>query len=133
MVKNSTVNLNDIPNLAMKIANSVKGGEIFGLVGPLGSGKTTFTQILAKNLKVSTKVTSPTFVIMNQHFGKTKKLKNFWFLHLDLYRIKSFNDIKTLGLTEIWGSPKTVTVIEWANKIKKHLPKKTRLLFFSGK
>jgi tRNA A37 threonylcarbamoyladenosine biosynthesis protein TsaE len=50
---------------------------------------------------------------------------------MDLYRTKTFREVKALGITEIWGKPNVVTVIEWADKIKAHLPKKTIHINFS--
>jgi tRNA A37 threonylcarbamoyladenosine biosynthesis protein TsaE len=37
-----------------------------------------------------------------------------------------------LGLLEVWGRPDTVTVIEWADKIKKYLPKKSKIIRFGN-
>jgi tRNA threonylcarbamoyladenosine biosynthesis protein TsaE len=132
MSKNYTLNLKAIPQISKNIAGKLKGGEVLGLIGPLGSGKTTFTQALAKQLKVKHRVTSPTFIIMNifpavlPHNKKRVSL-----LHLDLYRTRGIREIDALGLSQIWGRPDTVTVIEWANKIKKFLPEKTWLLNFN--
>jgi tRNA threonylcarbamoyladenosine biosynthesis protein TsaE len=99
------------------------------LIGPLGSGKTTFSQALAKELKVKDVVSSPTFVIMNQYRGRLGK-KAAHLLHLDLYRTKSLKEVKALGLMEMWGQPDTVTIIEWADKIKKILPKNSIFIKF---
>ncbi len=109
-------------NLAKNLAKQLKGGEILALVGPLGSGKTTFTKALAKQLKVKDTVSSPTFVIMNHYRARLNK-QPLRLFHLDLYRTKNLREVKALGLMEIWGRPGTVTVIEWADKIKKILPK----------
>lgn len=109
----------------------LKGGEILALVGPLGSGKTTFVKALGKALKIKHKITSPTFTlihIFSANLPLTKK--PVYFYHLDLYRTKNFREIKTLGLEEFWNKPETVTVIEWADKIKNHLPPKTKILTF---
>jgi tRNA threonylcarbamoyladenosine biosynthesis protein TsaE len=118
-------------DLAKKIAHQLKGGEILALIGPLGSGKTTFTKTLAKQLKVRHKVTSPTFTLMHPFEAKLLNKKTVTLYHLDLYRTKNFREVKALGITEWWGKPTTVTVIEWADKIKKHLPKKTIFIYFS--
>jgi tRNA threonylcarbamoyladenosine biosynthesis protein TsaE len=114
---------------AKKIAPSIEGGEIIALIGELGSGKTTFTKALGKELKIRQNIPSPTFVIMQEfRTGKVSKSNpkaKIVMYHLDLYRTKSFAEVKSLGITEWWGHPQTLTVIEWAEKIKGHLPNNT--------
>lgn len=124
--------LNSLPKKAAEISKILKGGEVLALFGNLGAGKTTFTQYLAKHLGIKVRVTSPTFVLMNAFPAKLpKSKKNIILLHLDLYRIKNFKEAKALGITEMWQRPDTVTVIEWADKIEKHLPPKTWKLKFN--
>ena len=67
------IKLSQVNSEAVKIAKKLKGGEILALSGTLGSGKTSFTKALAKELGVSRTVTSPTFVLMQQYKGR-----NFW-------------------------------------------------------
>jgi tRNA threonylcarbamoyladenosine biosynthesis protein TsaE len=110
---------------AAKIAKTISGGEVIGLIGELGSGKTTFTKALGKALGVRQTIPSPSFIMM-QEFKANGGLTLY---HLDLYRTKSFAEVKSLGITQWWGHPKTVTVIEWADKIAKHLPKNTQLIY----
>ena len=125
--------LSGIKDLAKKVATSLKGGEIFALVGTLGAGKTTFVQALGKELKLKHKITSPTFTLMHNFEVKIPDLQNKVFLyHLDLYRTKNFKEVRALGLTETWGRPDTITIIEWADKIKKHLPIKTQIIKFEN-
>ena len=124
------ITLNQIPSAAKQIAKSIKGGEIFALIGPLGSGKTTFAQSLGKELKIRQKITSPTFILLQAFPFKLKHKKEVWFYHLDLYRTKIFKEVKALGLLEVWGRPDTVMLIEWADKIKKHLPEKSTIIKF---
>ena len=126
------IKLNDIKTLAKDLAKTLKGGEILALNGPLGSGKTTFTQALGRELKIKHKITSPTFALLHSFPAKLKFGKKIMLHHLDLYRTKNFRECKALGLTEFWGQPQTVTVIEWADKIYKHLPKKTITIEFLG-
>lgn len=132
MTRFTNKKLDDIPKLALKIAKTLKGGETLALIGPLGAGKTTFTQLLAKALGVKTHVTSPTFIIMNRYRAKLPKLQTpIHLYHLDLYRTKDIHEVNALGLMHIWGQPNTITVIEWADKIKAHLPKHSIVITFT--
>lgn len=129
-IKIST-DLNNIPELAKNVAQNIKGGEIFALFGNLGAGKTTFVKAVAKELKIRKKITSPTFIIMNMFKGKVKN-KTLIFFHLDLYRTKNFKEIQSLGIQDFWGKKNTVSFIEWADKIKKYLPKNTTIIKFKS-
>lgn len=116
--------------LGEKIANNLKGGEVLCLYGELGSGKTTFVQGLAKGLGIKKRVLSPTFVMIRQYeIRKTQNVLRIAshvsrFYHVDLYRVENEKDVKGLGLEEIWSDPENIVAIEWAEKIKKILPKK---------
>ena len=94
---------------------------VLALQGDLGSGKTTFTQGLAKFLKIKGRVNSPTFVVM-------KRFGNFY--HFDCYRLNKPEEILELGWGEIINNPKNIVVVEWPEKIKKFLPKNTHFLKF---
>lgn len=131
MKKHYFIALAEIPTFAKKVAHELRGGEVLALVGDLGSGKTSFVKHLAKTLKIKDKVTSPTFVLMNVFLGRLpKNQKSVTLFHLDLYRTKNFKEIKALGLAELWQKKDVVTVIEWADKIKQHLPGKAWILNF---
>lgn len=91
-----------------------KAALIIGLEGELGSGKTTFIKAFAKGLGIKKRLTSPTFVLM-------KNYRNFY--HIDCYRIKNYKDVLALDFKEIISNPKNIVTIEWAEKIKKILPK----------
>lgn len=123
--------LNGIPAVAKTLAHKLQGGEVLALIGELGSGKTTFAQALAKHLKVKSRITSPTFVLMNVFKGSLpKNNKKILLCHLDLYRTKNIKEVKALGLTELWGEKNVVVLIEWADKIKKYLPPQTLTIHF---
>ncbi len=125
--------LSQVKKFAQTQAKQLRGSEIIALIGDLGSGKTTFTQNLAKALGVKQKVLSPTFIVL-QEFPtklKTKTGQPVILAHLDLYRTKNFTELKALGLNQIWGQPQTVTVIEWADKIKRYLPPSTIYLYLT--
>ena len=137
-----TVNLSEIKSLSKKLARQIKGGEIFGLMGPLGAGKTTLVKAVGKELKIRHNIPSPTFILLQAFEARlahreprrasTKTKKKLLFYHLDLYRTKNFREVKNLGVLEFWGKPNTVTFIEWADKIKKYLPEKTRIIKFKN-
>ena len=91
-----------------------KGALIIGLEGELGSGKTRFVQGFAKGLGIRKRLTSPTFVLM-------KKYKNLY--HLDCYRLNKPKDLLDLDFKEIISNPKNIVLIEWAEKVRRILPK----------
>ncbi len=118
--------IDELPVLAKKLAGDIKGGEVFGLVGNLGAGKTTFVKLIASELRVKSTVTSPTFVIMTTHSGLLVGSENVIELHhLDVYRLKHPSEFLQLGIAELFNDPKAVIFIEWADKVKHALPKST--------
>lgn len=94
-----------------KLGRSLKQGDIVLLAGELGSGKTTFTQGVARGLGVdeSIPVRSPTYTIIHEYAGALPVR------HVDLYRIGSVDDLDTVGLFDAGFDG--VTVIEWADKL----------------
>jgi tRNA threonylcarbamoyladenosine biosynthesis protein TsaE len=110
----TTASAKQTQKLGQLLAEELKPGQIICLSGELGSGKTTFTQGLLKGLKIKGPYTSPTFVIM-------KKYKNNIF-HFDAYRV-SKKDILNLGWKEIVAEKNNVIIVEWADRIKKIIPK----------
>jgi tRNA threonylcarbamoyladenosine biosynthesis protein TsaE len=105
-----------------------KTALVLGLQGELGGGKTTFLQGVAKGLGIKEKILSPTFVMMKR-FGIPKgNFQNFF--HFDCYRIQGSKDLSALGVEKIIANPKNIIAIEWAEKIKDILPKKTIWLKF---
>ncbi|MBI2451116.1 MAG: tRNA (adenosine(37)-N6)-threonylcarbamoyltransferase complex ATPase subunit type 1 TsaE [Parcubacteria group bacterium] len=93
--------------------------RVIALEGNLGSGKTIFTQGLAKGLKVKGRVLSPTFILMRPHqLGKFQGC----FYHIDSYRLKGETDLLNLDFETIFKEPKNIIVIEWPGRVKKILP-----------
>jgi len=100
----------------LRMRGKTKNALVFGLVGNLGAGKTTFIQAFARGMGIKKRLTSPTFVLM-------KKYGNLY--HLDCYRIKNSRDILAIGFKEIICNPQNFVFIEWAEKIKRILPQGT--------
>ena len=118
--QNNIYSLEEVKKLASGIAKTLEGGEVIALFGDLGSGKTTFTQFLAKALGVKKRVPSPTFVVMRVY--DDLNLRDVSLHHYDFYRLDSLEEIRDLGVEEDFKDPKTICVIEWAEKAKELLP-----------
>jgi len=117
-------------NFAKKFSKNLTGGLVLGLIGNLGAGKTIFTKGIANGLGIKKNITSPTFVLMKIYQVKRHQLIKF-LIHIDAYRIKSANDLIAIGADEYYNRPDTITIIEWADKIKTILPKKTKFVNIS--
>jgi tRNA threonylcarbamoyladenosine biosynthesis protein TsaE len=102
------------------IGEALKEGAIVALIGELGAGKTSLTQGIARGLGIQEgyQITSPTFTLINEYPGRLN------LVHLDVYRLAGSADLPDLGYEEFIFS-KSVTVIEWAEKIRDVLPDKT--------
>ena len=105
--------------IGRKFAGKLKRGSVVALVGDLGSGKTVFTNGLAKGLGVRNAryVNSPTFVIIKEYKGKLP------LYHFDLYRLDKHTSLDEMNYEEYFYGD-GVTVIEWADKIRNLLPEK---------
>lgn len=102
--------------VARKLSHLLKKGDVIGLVGNLGSGKTTFIQGLAQGLGVRHTINSPSFVILKIYPQKTP------LHHFDLYRLRSLKDLEDIGY-EDFICDSGISVIEWADRAGQLLPK----------
>ena len=101
--------LDDTKKLAQKFAQLLKDGCFINLYGEIGAGKTAFVKLVAEALDVKEKVTSPSFVILNEYHTGSIPI-----YHFDLYRLEN-EGIKTIHdeLRE-YSEGKQVTFVEWA-------------------
>lgn len=119
--------LKELAHVARELAHKLQGGDVIALQGNLGAGKTTFTQLLAKELGIRNRVTSPTFVMMNLYAVRNKKsrLNGVRYLcHIDAYRIENAEGLRAIGAEEYIGKHDTITAIEWAERVKGIIPPK---------
>jgi tRNA threonylcarbamoyladenosine biosynthesis protein TsaE len=114
--------------LAEQLATELGGGEVIGLIGDLGTGKTTFTQYLAAALGVEDLITSPTFTIMQIYQADAGAIKRL--VHIDAYRLTGTEDVLSLGVEDYFADPATVTVIEWATRAMDILPSGSKIIHF---
>ena len=115
MIRARTRSPEDTKNLAAKLAELARAGDLLLLVGDLGAGKTTFTQGFAAALGISRQVTSPTFTLASEYHGR------LLLHHLDVFRIDQLAEVLDLGLPELLDSD-GVTLIEWGDVIRQALP-----------
>lgn len=111
--------------LGERLGARLERGAVVACTGELGAGKTCFLQGLARGLGVTSDVTSPTFVLINQYRGRLPVY------HLDAYRTGSLTELVDLGLEEMLDGD-GVTVIEWADKLQPLLPARTIRVHLSG-
>lgn len=113
--------------------NSANGPIFILLEGNLGAGKTTFTLGFLKYFGIKPAAASPTFVIAKHYKiiqkskGKSQNLKSKLksvrdlinnIYHIDAYRLRSKEDLKTIGFNEIKKQPRTVVLMEWPGNVK---------------
>ncbi len=97
--------------LARSLAAALEGGDVIGLEGGLGAGKTTFTRGAVHGLGVSedTAVTSPTFALLHQYEGRLP------IAHADFYRLADEVELEELGVDELLDEG-VVLFVEWGRK-----------------
>lgn len=111
-----------VVNAAMGAAGKKRAFLVF-LDGNLGTGKTAFAQKFGKLLGVKEKIHSPTFVFVREHAIGKKNLPYHALIHLDAYRLETKRDFDSLHLKDHLKNPKNIVCIEWADKIRRRLPK----------
>ena len=118
LISFKTQTAEDTIGLGKKIGRFLKKGDCIALEGTLAAGKTTITKGIAESLGIAETVSSPTFTIVSEYEG------NLHLYHIDVYRLDSEEDFIDLGAEEmLYGSG--VCIIEWSEKVRKALPKKT--------
>ena len=107
--------------LGYKIGKKLKKGDIIAMQGTLAAGKTTITKGIAQALDISEEITSPTFCLISEYYGKMP------LYHMDVYRLDGTEDFINLGVDDmLYGDG--VCIIELSEKIMDELPKNTIIL-----
>ena len=102
--------------LGEKLARSLpEHGVVIAMYGELGAGKTAFVRGLARGLEVDGAVTSPTFTIVNELYGKRD------LFHFDMYRLGSADELFDIGW-EDYLDRGGVCAVEWSENVREALP-----------
>ena len=116
--------VSETEELAASLAAIVQPGDVVGLSGHLGAGKTTFARGFVRALTHPTNdVPSPTFTLV-QTYDTAKG--SLW--HCDMYRLTKPDDALELGLDEAFAT--SICLIEWPERIGQLLPARRLLLSF---
>ena len=98
-------------------------GEVYGFVGEMASGKTTFIKGLLMGMEYNDMVNSPTFTLINEYHAIHKVI------HIDCYREDDINRWLDLGIFEYFSSD-SIVLIEWPEIISHILPETTKYINF---
>jgi len=93
----------------------MRPGDVVALSGDLGAGKTCFVQGAARALGVTSRVTSPSFILMREYAGDLSVV------HIDVYRLDHMQELVDIGFEELLD-PSRVVFIEWGDAVERMLP-----------
>lgn len=98
--------------VAKALGNTLVPGDVIGLEGALGAGKTTFARgaIRGMGVPTDTAVTSPTFALLHHYHGRLP------IAHADFYRLVDESELEELGLDELIDEG-AVLFVEWGAKL----------------
>jgi tRNA threonylcarbamoyladenosine biosynthesis protein TsaE len=109
--------------VGMRLGTLLEPGDVIGLIGDLGSGKTTLVQGISAGWGSLDTASSPTFILVNvyrKHVMRHDKIEVELFYHLDAYRLEGEQEAIDLDLDALINQGPLV--VEWANRIEKALP-----------
>ena len=96
----------------------LQAGDVVGMTGDLGAGKTTLSKSIAKGMGIEDHITSPTFTIVNEYEGLLP------LYHFDVYRISDEEEMHDIGYEEYFFG-KAACLVEWANLIPNLMPEES--------
>ena len=100
-------NEEETKEFGLKIGQEAVPGQVIGLIGDLGTGKTTLTKYIARGLGVEENISSPTFMIVREYHGGRMPL-----YHFDVYRIGDPEELFDIGADEYFDGD-GLCVVEW--------------------
>ncbi|OON92871.1 MAG: tRNA (adenosine(37)-N6)-threonylcarbamoyltransferase complex ATPase subunit type 1 TsaE [Candidatus Epulonipiscioides saccharophilum] len=121
----NSLNEKDTHDFAFNLAQSAKKGDIYCLIGDLGTGKTIFSKGFALGLDITEEVTSPTFNIVSVYDNGRIPL-----YHFDMYRIEDIEELYNIGFEEYFYGD-GVCLIEWANKVSNEIPTQAKWIYIT--
>jgi tRNA threonylcarbamoyladenosine biosynthesis protein TsaE len=117
-------------SIGKDFAKSILPGEVIGLKGNLGSGKTQFVKGVGEYFQVKDVINSPTFLIVNQYNGFIPGTnKEILINHFDLYRLRFKEELETIGFTD-YINGNSICIIEWCELAEEYLTNEFKEVHF---
>ena len=113
-------NLEDLDRAAAEFLKEIGNNTLIAFYAPMGSGKTTFTTAICRNLGVTDPVGSPTFAIVNEYMRADGEPM----YHFDFYRINKLSEAVEIGLYDYLDSG-YLCLMDWPENIEDLLPEET--------
>jgi len=92
------------------LAPHLEAGDVIGLIGDLGSGKTTLARGVIAGLGADDPAVSPTFILIREYRGRLPVF------HLDLYRLDEERELLKIGVPDILAGD-GVALVEWSPRL----------------
>lgn len=101
----------------MRLGELTKPGDLFLLAGDLGAGKTTLAKGIARGWGALDRVTSPSFVLINEY----RRADSLRLYHFDAFRLEGVSDAAGLGLGDLFQNSGPV-MVEWPDRVMELIP-----------
>lgn len=101
-------------DIAKEFLQLLNGGEVVGLRGELGAGKTAFVKGVADGVAIERPVRSPSYTLVNVYEVTFPVIDRL--VHVDLYRLEDGASVETLGFEQWMGDEGVVMFIEWPER-----------------
>jgi tRNA threonylcarbamoyladenosine biosynthesis protein TsaE len=109
------------------LAGCLRDGDVVLLHGDLGAGKTTLAKGLASALGIQDVVSSPSFSLINEYeTGSANAVTRLY--HLDLYRLRSEDDLASIGFEDFMAPADGISLVEWPERAATALPERFLLV-----
>lgn len=105
----------DTERYGEQLAAELRGGTVVALFGGLGMGKTAMVRGIARGLRLTADVSSPTFALVHDYGGDPP------LVHFDMYRVSGWEDLYSTGFFDYLDAG-AILVVEWSENIEVALP-----------
>ena len=105
----------DTEKLGEALSRVLRAGDVIAMTGDLGAGKTAFVRGLARGLGIRSRVTSPTYTVVNEYEGTLP------LFHFDMYRLSGPDDLYGIGWDDYLRRG-GVCAVEWSERAEDLLP-----------
>lgn len=104
-------NEQDTEYIGESFSRELPDGAVVAMYGDLGAGKTAFVRGMARGMGLSSRVSSPTFTIVNEYLGERE------LIHFDMYRLSDAEELFDIGW-EDYLNRGAVCAVEWSEKVE---------------